>query len=167
MAMAMALQNLSISLTPYAHDSQASSSLSHAIPTACSRFSPSQKFTSRLSLPCSSRMSSLTLTRCLCVTRFSQTCKNSSSGQYSPASESMGLNPNSQCKAVETKDLSRRAVILSLIGAPCLLSAPISHAFEMPTLKDEFDDEEDSLVKLFSVLLFWFSSLILNILLCP
>ena len=152
MAMAMALQNLSFSLTLCLHDSQASSSLSHAVPTACSRFSPSQKFTSRLSLPCSSRMSSLSLTRRLCVTRFGQTCKNSSSEQYSPAPESIVLNPNSRCKAAETKDLSRRAVILSLIGAPCLLSAPISHAFEMPTLKDEFDDEEDSLVKLFSVI---------------
>lgn len=49
--------------------------------------------------------------------------------------------------------LSRRVAVLSLLAAPSVLSAaasPPSRALELP-LKDEFDQEEDSLIELFSV----------------
>ena len=50
--------------------------------------------------------------------------------------------------------LSRRAALLSLMAVPSVLSAPLSRALQLPSIapKDEFDQEEDSLIDLFAVI---------------
>jgi hypothetical protein len=47
--------------------------------------------------------------------------------------------------------LSRRAALLSLLAVPSVLSA---RALQLPSIapKDEFDQEEDSLIELFAVI---------------
>lgn len=49
--------------------------------------------------------------------------------------------------------LSRRSAMLSLLAASPLLFASLSHALELRSAapKDEFDQEEESLIELFSV----------------
>lgn len=50
--------------------------------------------------------------------------------------------------------LSRQAALLSLLAVPSVLSAPLSRALQLPSIapKDEFDQEEDSLIELFVVI---------------
>ena len=58
-----------------------------------------------------------------------------------------------ETKAVDAS-LSRRLALMSLLAAPAVLSAPSSRALELPLAapKDEFDQEEDSLIELFAVI---------------
>uniref|UniRef100_A0A7I4BNI0 Uncharacterized protein n=1 Tax=Physcomitrium patens TaxID=3218 RepID=A0A7I4BNI0_PHYPA len=63
------------------------------------------------------------------------------------------LKTRRRCAVVVEASLSRRSAMLSLLAASPLLFASLSHALELRSAapKDEFDQEEESLIELFSV----------------
>uniref|UniRef100_A0A7I4BNK7 Protease Do-like 5, chloroplastic n=1 Tax=Physcomitrium patens TaxID=3218 RepID=A0A7I4BNK7_PHYPA len=62
------------------------------------------------------------------------------------------LKTRRRCAVVVEASLSRRSAMLSLLAASPLLFASLSHALELRSAapKDEFDQEEESLIELFS-----------------
>lgn len=63
----------------------------------------------------------------------------------------VGWRKNCSYIAVSASCASRRVAVLSLLAAPCIALSPLlAQALELPSSKDEFDQEEDSLIQLFS-----------------